>query len=273
MKKGMSKFLSIVLSAAMVSPMVGMNPANAMVSSEDATDSTSKTEPASAAEPANATETTNATKPTSVTICASVIEPIDALGIFDEVRWTEEESLKMLHEFFGYDCDCDQSITDANGKLIIKNCIAVAISKLNNFLKKKSRPILQDLEPLIIKKMVGRKVNTCLRDPQLRFFDSLMDVLNEFAHEYTFGYSEYIINSLTGFWFYMRSMISLTNATLIRSSIPVDLRGTFADKVKSILEIPLDASFQRRALDSWEESCYIESKEWREFNRERGIKL
>ncbi len=47
MKKGMSKFLSIVLSTAMVSPIIGMNPAKAIVSSEDAADSTSTTEPAS----------------------------------------------------------------------------------------------------------------------------------------------------------------------------------------------------------------------------------
>ena len=68
MKKGMSKFLSIVLSAAMVSPMIDMNFANAMVSSEDAADSTSTTEPA------NATETTNATEPTSAA------EPANELG-------------------------------------------------------------------------------------------------------------------------------------------------------------------------------------------------
>ena len=68
MKKGMSKFLSIVLSAAMVSPMIDMNFANAMVSSEDAADSTSTTEPA------NATETTNATEPTSEA------EPANELG-------------------------------------------------------------------------------------------------------------------------------------------------------------------------------------------------
>ncbi len=42
MKKGISKFLSIVLSAAMVSPMVGMNSANAMVSSEGAAASPKK---------------------------------------------------------------------------------------------------------------------------------------------------------------------------------------------------------------------------------------
>ena len=242
MKKGMSKFLSIVLSAAMVSPMVGMNPANAMVSSEDSADSTSATEPASAAEPAS---------------------EVDDLG---EVKWTKEESLEMLHEFFGY--DCDQSITDANGKLIIENCIAVTISKLNNFLKEYWCPTLQDLDSKIIDKIVTFRARTCVCDPKLRFFDSLMDALLEIAYKNF----EDISDPLRGFCCYMKSVVCLINATLIRSSIDVNIKDSYVDRVKSIIGIPLNI---RLKLDdgvrSWSESARIESEEWEKLDRERGI--
>ena len=227
MKKGISKFLSIVLSAAMVSPMVGMNPANAMVSSEDAAGSTSTTKPAS-----------------------EVIR-------LERVIWSEEESLKIFNEFCGYACNL--LIMDANGKFIIENCISVAISKLNNFLKENSCPTLQDLRSEIIDKMVAHTFhNACVLDTKLRFLDSLMIILEELIFEKSFSLSEDINNSLRGFCCYIQSMVIFINATLIRNSTVVDLICANLN--------------QGDALGSWLKSMNIESREWCKFKIEREQK-
>lgn len=237
MKKDMFKFLSIVLSAAMLSPMLSINSAEALNPSEGAADSTSTTDSTS------------------------------KISFLDEAKWTKGEASEIYSEFCGY-CTPVSSILD-DGKLSTKKCIEAAIFKLNNFLKEHSCSTLQELNSEIIDRIVDFRVRTGVRDLKLRFFDSLMDVLIEITYEGKFSSSENVNNQLRCFCCYMKSMVCLINATLIRSNITEEFRNTCLDGVKSIIGTPLDTNLkENEALDSWEESGTIEYDELDKFEKE-----
>lgn len=142
------------------------------------------------------------------------------------------------------------SIIGTDGKFVIKNCIAAAIFKLNNFLKEHSCPTLQDRNSEIINGIViSAFYNARILDLKLRFFDSLMSILDELILEKRFSSSEYINNSLRNFCLYIKSMVNLINAILIRNSTVVDL-------------MDVGDLNQEEVLDSWLKSKKIESKGW-----------